>query len=218
MLADLIGFAPSAEILRAIVGIFVIVDPVGNVGVFLAVTRDFSAEKQRRAARLAGATVAAVLVAAALAGQAILDLFGVRLAAFSVAGGILFLILAIQMIRGEGAVDGRARRNGNVDLPTAAIVPLGVPLMAGPGAISTVILASPGMADWRTTAFLIVAICAVGATTWLCFAGARHIAGILGDTGIHLVSRLMGLVLAALAVEFMARGLVQLFPVLAETA
>lgn len=65
MLADLIGFAPSAEILRAIVGIFVIVDPVGNVGVFLAVTRDFSAEKQRRAARLAGATVAAVLVAAA---------------------------------------------------------------------------------------------------------------------------------------------------------
>ena len=102
-MVELIGLKITDELLRAIVGIFVIVDPIGSVGIFLSVTKGFSQIKKEKAARFAGITVAAVLVIAALMGQAILDLFGIRLAAFSVAGGILFLILAVEMIRGEGA-------------------------------------------------------------------------------------------------------------------
>ena len=172
---ELSGLKITDELLRAIVGIFVIVDPIGSVGIFLSVTNGFSQIKKEKAARFAGITVAAVLVIAALMGQAILDLFGIRLAAFSVAGGILFLILAVEMIRGEGVSQFHKLNERSEQLPAAAIVPLGVPLMAGPGAISTVILASPGSANWFETTILISSIAILGLVTWLCFSYAQHI-------------------------------------------
>ena len=199
------------ELLRAIVGIFVIVDPIGSVGIFLSVTKGFSQIKKEKAARFAGITVAAVLVIAALMGQAILDLFGIRLAAFSVAGGILFLILAVEMIRGEGASQFHNLSKRSEQLPAAAIVPLGVPLMAGPGAISTVILSSPGSANWFETTILISSIAVLGMVTWLCFSYAQYIGQLIGDIGIQLISRIMGLILAALAVEYMVKGIQILF-------
>ena len=210
-MVELIGLKITDELLRAIVGIFVIVDPIGSVGIFLAVTNGFSKIKKEKAARFAGITVAAVLVVAALMGQAILDLFGIRLAAFSVAGGILFLILAVEMIRGEGVSQFHKLNERSEQLPAAAIVPLGVPLMAGPGAISTVILASPGSANWFETAILISSIAVLGLVTWLCFSYAQHIGKLIGDIGIQLISRIMGLILAALAVEYVVKGVQILF-------
>jgi multiple antibiotic resistance protein len=210
-MVELISLKITDELLRAIVGIFVIVDPIGSVGIFLSVTNGFSQIKKEKAARFAGITVAAVLVIAALMGQAILDLFGIRLAAFSVAGGILFLILAVEMIRGEGVSQFHKLNERSEQLPAAAIVPLGVPLMAGPGAISTVILASPGSANWFETAILISSIAVLGLVTWLCFSYAQHIGKLIGDIGIQLISRIMGLMLAALAVEYMVKGIQILF-------
>ena len=210
-MVELISLKITDELLRAIVGIFVIVDPIGSVGIFLAVTNGFTQIKKEKAARFAGITVAAVLVVAALMGQAILDLFGIRLAAFSVAGGILFLILAVEMIRGEGVSQFHKLNERSEQLPAAAIVPLGVPLMAGPGAISTVILASPGSANWFETAILISSIAVLGLVTWLCFSYAQHIGKLIGDIGIQLISRIMGLILAALAVEYVVKGVQILF-------
>lgn len=210
-MVELIGLKITDELLRAIVGIFVIVDPIGSVGIFLSVTNGFTQIKKEKAARFAGITVAAVLVIAALMGQAILDLFGIRLAAFSVAGGILFLILAVEMIRGEGASQFHKLSKRSEQLPAAAIVPLGVPLMAGPGAISTVILASPGSANWFETTIFISSITVLGMVTWLCFSYAQYIGKLIGDIGIQLISRIMGLILAALAVEYMVKGIQILF-------
>jgi len=210
-MVELTSLKITDELLRAIVGIFVIVDPIGSVGIFLAVTNGFSKIKKEKAARFAGITVAAVLVVAALMGQAILDLFGIRLAAFSVAGGILFLILAVEMIRGEGVSQFHKLNERSEQLPAAAIVPLGVPLMAGPGAISTVILASPGSANWFETAILISSIAVLGLVTWLCFSYAQYIGKLIGDIGIQLISRIMGLILAALAVEYVVKGVQILF-------
>ena len=210
-MVELIGLKITDELLRAIVGIFVIVDPIGSVGIFLSVTNGFTQIKKEKAARFAGITVAAVLVIAALMGQAILDLFGIRLAAFSVAGGILFLILAVEMIRGEGASQFHKLSKRSEQLPAAAIVPLGVPLMAGPGAISTVILSSPGSANWFETTILISSIAVLGIVTWLCFSYAQYIGKLIGDIGIQLISRIMGLILAALAVEYMVKGIQILF-------
>ena len=210
-MVELISLKITDELLRAIVGIFVIVDPIGSVGIFLSVTNGFTQIKKEKAARFAGITVAAVLVIAALMGQAILDLFGIRLAAFSVAGGILFLILAVEMIRGEGVSQFHKLNERSEQLPAAAIVPLGVPLMAGPGAISTVILASPGSANWFETAILISSIAVLGLVTWLCFSYAQYIGKLIGDIGIQLISRIMGLILAALAVEYMVKGVQILF-------
>lgn len=206
-----IGLRMSEDLLRAIVGIFVIVDPIGSVGIFLAVTHGFVPEKTEKAARFAGLTVAAVLIVSALMGQAILDLFGVRLASFSVAGGILFLILSVEMIKGEGTLPPRTSVDQAEIVPSTAIVPLGVPLMAGPGAISTVILASPGSANWFETSILISSIVLLGGVTWLCFSYAHHIGHLLGNIGIQLISRIMGLILAALAVEYVVKGIQLLF-------
>ncbi len=208
---ELTSLSVNDDLLRAIVGIFVIVDPVGSVGMFLAVTHGLSLEKTKKAARFAGVTVATVLIAAALIGQAILDFFGIRLASFSVAGGILFLLLAVEMIRGEGASKIPNQSERSVQLPATAIVPLGVPLMAGPGAISTVILASPGSSNWLETSILICSIALLGAVTWLCLSNARYIGRLVGNIGIQLVSRIMGLILAALAVEYVVKGIQVLF-------
>ncbi|MEY3952170.1 MAG: hypothetical protein RL320_972, partial [Pseudomonadota bacterium] len=147
----------------------------------------------------------------ALIGRAVLDVFSIRLASLSVAGGILFLILAIQMLNAEPepAPDSSS---SDPNLPESAIVPLGVPLMAGPGAISTVILNSPGLTDPITTGLLILAIAGVGLSTWLCFTFSDQIVRLVGPVGIRLLTRLMGLVLAALAIEYIAKGLAGIFP------
>jgi multiple antibiotic resistance protein len=208
---ELIGLNITDELLRAIVGIFVIVDPIGSVGIFLSVTHGFSQTQKEKAARFAGITVSAVLVVAAFLGQATLDLFGIRLAAFSVAGGILFLILAVEMIKGESATQFQNSHRQSEQLTAAAIVPLGVPLMAGPGAISTVILASPAITNWIETSVLIVSILLLGLITWLCFSFAQRVGNLIGAIGIQLISRIMGLILAALAVEYVVRGAQVLF-------
>ena len=115
------------------------------------------------------------------------------------------------MIRGEGVSQFHKLNERSEQLPAAAIVPLGVPLMAGPGAISTVILASPGSANWFETAILISSIAVLGLVTWLCFSYAQYIGKLIGDIGIQLISRIMGLILAALAVEYMVKGVQILF-------
>ncbi|MFM1860067.1 MAG: hypothetical protein RL133_1567 [Pseudomonadota bacterium] len=201
----------TESLIRAAVGLFVIVDPIGSVVLFLAVTRGYSTDKRKRAARWAGLTVAGVLIGAALIGRAVLELFSIRLASLSVAGGILFLILAIQMLNAEPdpAPDSNS---GDPHLPESAIVPLGVPLMAGPGAISTVILNSPGLADPITTSLLVLAIVGIGLSTWLCFSFSDQIVRLVGPVGIRLLTRLMGLVLGALAIEYIAKGLAGIFP------
>jgi multiple antibiotic resistance protein len=202
----------TESLIRAAVGLFVIVDPIGSVVLFLAVTRGYSDDKRKRAARWAGITVAGVLIGAALIGRAVLELFSIRLASLSVAGGILFLILAIQMLNAEPEPAPDSSSAGDPHLPESAIVPLGVPLMAGPGAISTVILNSPGSSDPLTTLLLMLAILGIGLSTWICFSFSDQIVRLVGPVGIRLLTRLMGLVLGALAIEYIAKGLAGIFP------
>lgn len=206
----------TESIIRAAVGLFVIVDPIGNVVLFLAVTKGFSDAKRKRAARWTGLTVMGVLLGAAIIGRIVLEFFSIRLAAFSIAGGILFLILGISMLNSEPeSLPTDQGPDTPDDSPVSAIVPLGVPLLAGPGAISTVILNSPGITvDPLATSLLLLAIVGIGLSTWFCFAFAGQIMRFVSPIAVRLVSRLMGLILAALAVEYVARGLYEIFPVL----
>ena len=204
------------SIIRAAVGLFVIVDPIGNVVLFLAVTKGFSDAKRKRAAQWTGLTVMGVLLGAAIIGRVVLEFFSIRLAAFSIAGGILFLILGISMLNSEPeSLPADSGSDTPDDSPVSAIVPLCVPFLAGPGAISTVILNSPGITvDPVATSLLLLAIVGIGLSTWLCFSFASQIMRFVSPIVVRLVSRLMGLVLAALAVEYVARGLYEIFPVL----
>jgi multiple antibiotic resistance protein len=205
-----------SDVFKTVVSLFVIVDPIGNIPLFLTVTEKWAMERRARAVRLASITVFAVLSVAALLGDKILKLFGISLASFSVGSGILLMMLAISMLQARISSLRQTPEEAEeaADWDAIGAVPLGVPLLAGPGAISNVMVSihqHPGILGL----FLIfIPIAIVSASVWVSFTFAMPIIRRFGNTGIHIVTRLMGLILAALAVELMARGLVVLFPFL----
>ena len=197
------------------VSLFAIVEPIGIVPFFLSVTHGWTRERTHAAARAAALTVLVVLLASMLLGEGLLSIFGISLASFAVGGGLILLILALSMMKAsqmemrqtpEEAYETEERN-------ALAVVPLGVPLLAGPGAMSNVIVQShqygAGMDIYLALA---LAIIVVALSVFLVFRSAEVIADRLGTTGVNLVTRLMGLILAALAVEMMAGGMLELFP------
>jgi multiple antibiotic resistance protein len=204
------------ELLKFTLSLFAIVDPIGIIPVFLAATEGFSVGQRKAAAGVAALTVLSVLVVFAFGGTVLLDIFGVRLASFSVGGGMILLMLAISMAQARISPIRQTPEEAREAMEKQAVgaVPLGVPLLAGPGAITHVIVASSGAgtADWLRQLSLVPSLVLVAFSVWLCFRLSPAIARRLGTTGIHVVTRLMGLIIAGIAVEMIARGFGQLFP------
>jgi len=204
----------NAEIATAL---FVIADPIATIPIFINLTSGQGAEERKHTARVTAMTVATVLVLSIFLGQPLLRLFGISIASFRVGGGILILLMAISMLnarlsRTHGTPE-EMQEGSEKDDP--AVVPLGVPLLAGPGAISTIVIYAHQATDAYDTAFLVLAGLLVSLAVWIALRMADPIRKLLGKTGINIISRLLGLVLAAVAIEFIARGLVQLLPGLA---
>jgi len=203
------------ELLKAALALFAIVDPVGVIPIFLMATHGFTLAQSRAAARIAALTVLGVLTIFAFAGETLLTFFGIRLAAFSVAGGLLLLLLALSMV--EAHVSPQRQTQDEAieaeEKDSVGVVPLGVPLLAGPGAITHVIVAA-GALEGHTLqrGLLLIPVGLVALSVWLAFRAAPVIAKRLGKTGIHVVTRLMGLIIAAISIEMIARGLGELFP------
>ncbi len=204
------------ELGKAAISLFAIVDPIGSIPLFLSATHGWTALRRAAAARVAALTVFLVLGVSAFLGEAILRFFGISLASFSVAGGILLLVLAVSMMQARYApmrqTDDEAQEA--TEKGSVGVVPLGVPLLAGPGAISQVIVFSHGLgADGLLhQALLLGPIALVALSAWLVFRAAMPLSARLGATGIHIVTRLMGLIIAAISVEMIARGAGVLFP------
>lgn len=204
----------SAQIATAL---FVIADPVATIPIFITLTAGQTDEERKRTARTTAVTVAAVLVLAVFLGDPLLKLFGISIASFRVGGGIVVLLMAISML------NARLSRTSNTpeevqegtEKDDPAVVPLGVPLLAGPGAISTIIIYAHQARDPFDTIFLVASGLFVALTVWIALRSADPIRRLLGKTGINIISRLLGLVLAAVAIEFIAGGLAQLLPGLA---
>ncbi|MEW6133071.1 MAG: NAAT family transporter [Pseudomonadota bacterium] len=204
-----------ADLIQAALTLFAIVDPVGVIPIFLMATRGFSREQSHRAARIAALTVWLVLVAFTFMGDPMLKFFGIRIEAFSVAGGLLLLMLALSMLQAHVSPLKQTPDEAMEAEEKEAVgaVPLGVPLLAGPGAITHVIVAAgqaPG--DVMHQAALLIPVSLVALSVWIAFRAAPAIARRLGKTGIHVVTRLMGLIIAAISIEMIARGLAGLFP------
>lgn len=200
---------------KATVALFAIVDPIGVIPIFLAATYGFDAAQRARAARVSALTVIGVLAVFTFLGQPLLTFFGIRLGSFSVAGGLLLLLLALSMVQAHVSPQRQTPDEAEEAMARDAVgvVPLGVPLLAGPGAITHMIVAANEAAgDWLRLATLLVPIVLVGASVWVSFRAAPLIARRLGATGIHVVTRLMGLIIAAISVEMIATGLGKLFP------
>jgi multiple antibiotic resistance protein len=196
--------------------LLVIINPVLAVPLFLSYTQGYSPAERRRAARLTSTTVLAALVAAALTGEMLLRIFGTSLGAFRVGGGIVLFLMALVMLRvhadnsGFLDADGADDRKGLV-----AVVPLAIPLLAGPGAIGAVIVAMSRSGEIEHAAMILAGIAASSAVLWVVLRAAEPISRSFGPIAMDLSNRLFGLLLAAFATEMVAGGLKQLFPVLA---
>ncbi len=202
--------------LKPLITLLAIVNPLAIVPFFIHYTMGFSRAQRRRTVLISATTAFLVIAVAAVAGLQILDFFGISLASFQVGGGMLLLMSALSMLNAQPA-EAKATRDEVDDAASRAsiaVVPLTIPLLTGPATMSTVVIyADQAQTFWQHAALVGYGL-VVAAATWVCFTLAEPIARVLGKTGINVMTRLMGLILAALAVEVMASGLVRLFPAL----
>ncbi len=206
-----------AEYLKLFVGLLAIVNPFGAIPLFISMTADENSTQRRKTINLVAFAVSIILLVSLFLGQPLLLFFGITIDSFRVGGGILVLLMAIAMLHAKTShirqTDEEAQES--VDKESVAIVPLSMPLLAGPGAISTVILAahkSSGLLHYMIIALGIILLSGV---VWAVLRLSPWIAGRIGATGINIFTRIMGLILTAIAVEFIAAGLKGMFPVLA---
>ncbi|MBK1876869.1 MarC family protein [Pelagicoccus mobilis] len=195
--------------LLAFVTLFVIVEPISIAPVFLAMTEGDSREARAKMVSLACSIMLFVLLAFAIAGAQLLDFLGISVAAFQTAGGILLLLISLDMLqarpsRGKISPEESAAGSRKEDV---AVTPLAVPLLAGPGAISTVILLANQAESWEYQGVLYAAIVSVCVVSFLVLRLANRGATWLNPLFLRVVTRLAGLLLAALAVQFVFDGL-----------
>ena len=206
--------------LKPLITLVAIINPLAIVPFFIHYTQGFDEAQKAQTIRVAAFSAFVVIAACALLGLQVLDFFNISLESFQVGGGLLLLTSAINRLNARPA---EARPNeptleagaekaamGN----SIAVVPLTIPLLTGPAAMSTVVIyADQATSFWQHLALVGYGV-VVAACVWGSFSMAEPIARVLGKTGINVMTRLMGLILAALSIEVMAGGLVKLFPVL----
>jgi multiple antibiotic resistance protein len=206
----------SFDLVKSFVTLLALVNPLGALPFFISFTHGDSREERRRIARVAALAVALVIAFSALVGERFIGFFGISVDAFEVGGGVIMLLMAVSMINAElGASKHTAEESIEAEgKPSVAVVPLAIPLLAGPGTISTVIVYSGRLTVWWEYLALIGCGVAIGLLTFIALRLADPISRMLGRTGINIATRLMGLMLAALAVEFMVGGLQNMLPAL----
>lgn len=198
------------DVFNAFVTILVTIDPPGLAPLFLVLTSGMNRQERAQVALRASVIGFAVLALFALAGAAILSVFGITLPAFRVAGGLLLFYIAFEMIferrqeRKEKSAGVAITRD---HIHNIAAFPLAIPLIAGPGAISATVLLSGSFQGWAGQAVMVGIILAGILITWLVFLLAERVDGFLGHTGRSILTRLLGVILAALAVQFVADGI-----------
>jgi multiple antibiotic resistance protein len=199
-----------------VVTVFAIVDPVGTLPFFVALTEGLSMEDRDIVSRRAVIVLGAVLALFALLGRFLFAVFGFTLGAFEIAGGILLFLVAFDMLQGEVTRTKFTTQDRDAAIAhrdEIAVVPLGIPLLAGPGAISTVMIyeGSAGSDPWVVVATF-VAILVTAAATFVILRLGPRILNRLGRTGIMAMTRVLGLILAALGVQFVLNGVAAVLP------
>ncbi len=202
---------------KPLITLLAIVNPLAIVPFFIHYTQGFSDAQRRHTVLVASFSAFAVIAGCALLGLQILDFFGISLASFQVGGGMLLLTSALSMLNAHPA---EARTNQDeVDDASArasiAVVPLTIPLLTGPASMSTVVIYADQAKTLLQHAALVGYGVVIALATAVCFTLAEPIERVLGKTGINVMTRIMGLILAAISVEVMAAGLVKIFPTLA---
>jgi multiple antibiotic resistance protein len=196
-----------------LVALWALVHPIGAVPIFLSLTENRPAER-RQIGLVAAVAEGVILITSAFMGQALLRAFGIDIPAFRIAGGLLILFAALAMMHlpDQGTPEALAHGQGSAADKSIAVVPLAIPILAGPGAISTVIVYAHKSAALSHYVVICVVIAAVAVSTWVVFRLALVIRALIGRTGMRVFTQIMGLLIAAIAVEFITQGLAAIFP------
>ena len=202
------------DYLKIFVALLFMVDPVAAIPTFLAATAGDDLADRHKTALTAGVTVGTVLVIFVFTGSAILNLFGISIDSFRVAGGVILMLLALAML---GGAPGKTKQRPEeaedaVDKENVGVVPIAIPLLAGPGAMSSMIVYSHQDPSLPHRGALALIALGIGLSVWLCLRLADPLGRLLGPTGLNIATRVMGILIAAVAVEFITAGLVGLLP------
>jgi multiple antibiotic resistance protein len=201
-------------LVTSFISLFVIIDPTGNIFSYLTLSAGVAPGKARALAGRACLFAFLILAFFVTLGRLVLTFFGISLPAFQIAGGLVLFRIAFDMMEGRGHFN-RLDTSSSLtpgDYRDVALIPLAVPLLAGPGAISTVLVLTARSNSPLDDAILVGAVGLIMLLSYLLSAGATRVMGFLKETGLRLLTRLMGLILAALAVEFVIAGLRKAFP------
>ncbi|MCL1038157.1 YchE family NAAT transporter [Shewanella corallii] len=200
--------------IKFFLGLVAIINPVGLLPVFVSLTSHQTEPERNQTAKVANIAVVVILLVTIFAGQHILNMFSISLSAFRIAGGTLIAIIAMSMLQGKlGEVKRNKEEVGESSaMESVAVVPLALPLMAGPGAISSVIVFAAENNTWVNLAGMSAAVVVFGLLSFLLFRMASVIYKILGKTGINVITRLMGLIMLSIGIEVIAAGFKGMFP------
>lgn len=200
----------SSFVATAFATAFTIIDPVGMIPLTVSVTADATPERRGKIVDQAVLVAATVILIMGLVGKPILDSLGITLPAFTIAGGALLFLISVDMLFGRKTGTKQTpeeEREGAVST-NPAVFPLAVPMIAGPGTIATVlVLVTLAGGDRAMLAVVFAAYASAMAVTWLCMRLSTQLLRVIGTTGIHVVTRLFGILLSALAVQFVLNGL-----------
>jgi multiple antibiotic resistance protein len=195
------------------VALLVIVNPIQAAATFATLTYDVGADEQRRLARRASIAALAILLVFGFGGEALLKALGISFAAFRVAGGLLLLLVGFDMVFAKATSSSEPRATSGDD---PSIFPLAIPMISGPGALTTMVaLVSKRRESPLEIGLVVVLAVAVIAITFLAMRVSRRLTGFFGMSGVNAVSRIMGIIVASIAVQLIVNGLRELFPILA---
>lgn len=200
--------------IKFFLGLLAIINPIGLLPVFVSLTSHQTEDERKQTAKEANIAVVLILLVTMFVGQHILNMFSISLSAFRIAGGSLIAIIAMSMLQGKL---GEVKRNKEEDressaMESVAVVPLALPLMAGPGAISSVIVSAAAHNTWLDLLGMSFAVIVFGIFSFLLFRMASMICRLLGKTGINVITRLMGLIMLSIGIEVIAAGIKGIFP------
>ncbi len=199
------------EYVKILIGLVAMVSPPVTLSMFLSLVSDMTMVEKKRVALIAPVTFGLTLLVFTFFGQAILDAFGITLPAFRIAGGILLLLMGIDMMRSEVSQSSSANDSSS-DATSIGIVPLAIPIMAGPGAISTTIIFASTHDSFSHHLLVGGVVVMMASVIFLSFRVSLATGRLFGKTAIAISNRIMGLLIAAIAIEFMLNGLIGYFP------
>jgi multiple antibiotic resistance protein len=207
---DALSLFDASAFLKFYAALFAIMNPLVVIPMFVAMTDARPVAHRNQLARATTMTVLVALVVAAVFGREILGFFAISIGAFRIAGGIIVLSMGLAMLKSDGFAGGGEQ--GEVDGTSRAVCPLAIPLLAGPGAIATIIVQCEGAARACDYVTLGSVIAAMVFTTWLTLRAAAPVARFLGRTGLTITTRLMGMIVSAIAIDMGIIGAKLLFP------